>query len=110
MATAEQEYLKAKIARDYAPPQTGFGKAARALVPSASVCFIAMLYGADFGTILLLGILTTLYFLPAMVASAREHHNLMAIVVLNLLAGWTFIGWVGALVWACTTVKAPMAA
>jgi len=27
----------------------------------------------------------------------------MAIGMLNLLAGWTGLGWVGALVWACTT-------
>ena len=39
-----------------------------------------------------------LYFLPAFLA--RNKPNFTAIFVLNLLAGWTFIGWIVALVWA----------
>ncbi|NTV60589.1 MAG: superinfection immunity protein [Chlorobiaceae bacterium] len=46
-----------------------------------------------------------LYFLPLFIAVIRKHHQTGAIFVLDLLAGWTFIGWVGALVWACTEVK-----
>ena len=46
----------------------------------------------------------TLYFLPFIVASLRNHHNITAIFVLNLLAGWTFVGWVIALVWSFTAV------
>lgn len=42
-----------------------------------------------------------LYFLPTLVAGMRGHRNQDAICVLNLLLGWTFIGWVIALVWAC---------
>ncbi len=41
-----------------------------------------------------------LYFIPAIVASKRDHQNATAIGILNLLLGWTIIGWVGALVWA----------
>lgn len=41
-----------------------------------------------------------LYFLPSLIAGGREHRNVGAIFALNLLAGWTFIGWVGALVWS----------
>ena len=41
-----------------------------------------------------------IYFLPTIVAG--RHHNSGAIFLLNLLLGWTFIGWVIALVWACT--------
>ena len=41
------------------------------------------------------------YFLPFLVALAnKDCHNLTAIFFLNLLAGWTFIGWVAALVMA----------
>ncbi len=40
------------------------------------------------------------YFFPAIVAVARRKRNWGAIFALNLLAGWTFIGWVAALVWA----------
>jgi len=43
-----------------------------------------------------------IYFLPAIVAGRRHHHNFGAIFVLDLLLGWTLIGWVVALVWACT--------
>jgi uncharacterized membrane-anchored protein len=42
------------------------------------------------------------YFLPTIVASARKHRNTTAIFFLNLLLGWSVIGWVGALIWALT--------
>jgi RsiW-degrading membrane proteinase PrsW (M82 family) len=42
------------------------------------------------------------YLLPAFVADQRRHHQRLAITVLNVLAGWTAIGWIVALVWACT--------
>lgn len=48
------------------------------------------------------------YFLPALVAAWRLHHQTKAIVALNLLLGWTFIGWAAALIWALTVVKPPM--
>lgn len=40
------------------------------------------------------------YFLPSIVADHRKHRNATAIAVLNLFLGWTFAGWVIALVWA----------
>jgi hypothetical protein len=43
-----------------------------------------------------------IYFLPAIVAWCRGHRNEYAIGILNMLLGWTFIGWVIALVWAYT--------
>lgn len=39
-----------------------------------------------------------LYFLPSYLA--RNKANFTAILILNILAGWTFIGWIIALVWA----------
>jgi hypothetical protein len=42
-----------------------------------------------------------LYMLPAIVASCRGHHQTLAITVLNIFAGWTALGWLVALVWAC---------
>jgi hypothetical protein len=47
-----------------------------------------------------------LYFLPAVIAWCRGHHNRGAIFALNLLLGWTFVGWVAALVWSLTAVQA----
>lgn len=43
-------------------------------------------------------------FLPWMVAVYRDHPNQLAIFVLCLFLGWTCLGWVIALVWACTAV------
>lgn len=40
------------------------------------------------------------YFIPTVVARNAYHRHLTAIFVLNLFLGWTFIGWVIALVWA----------
>ena len=54
--------------------------------------------GSIIGTLILLA----LYFLPALVAKSGRHPNSTAIFALNLLLGWTFIGWVVALVWALT--------
>lgn len=45
------------------------------------------------------------YLFPYIIATTRKHHNENAIFALNLLLGWTFLGWVGALVWALTEVK-----
>lgn len=63
---------------------------------------------ALFGLLLVLLLLVLgfgFYFLPAIVAFYRGHHNKMAILVLNLLLGWTFLGWVGALIWSFMQVK-----
>lgn len=43
-----------------------------------------------------------LYFSPALIAMKREHPQWRAISVVNLLLGWTLIGWVVALAWAYT--------
>ena len=63
---------------------------------------------ALFGLLLVLLLLVLgfgFYFLPAIVAFYRGHHNKMAILVLNLLLGWTFLGWVAALIWSFMQVK-----
>jgi hypothetical protein len=44
-----------------------------------------------------------LYFLPSIIGYKKK--NFMAIFLLNLLLGWTFIGWVAALVWAVMVEK-----
>lgn len=49
------------------------------------------------------------YCIPALVARVRDHQNMTAIVVLNLLLGWTLLGWVVALVWACMAQPEPAA-
>jgi hypothetical protein len=49
-----------------------------------------------------LSIFIGIYLLPWFVAVRRDHHNRMAIGVLNLLVGWTILGWIIALIWAFT--------
>lgn len=55
--------------------------------------------GANAGG-LFIAIALAIYLLPSIIASCRDHGQLGAIFALNLLLGWTIIGWVGALVWA----------
>lgn len=43
-----------------------------------------------------------LYFLPTIFAAVRRSRSLLGIVLLNIFAGWTFIGWIIALVWSLT--------
>ncbi|MBK8546934.1 MAG: superinfection immunity protein [Saprospiraceae bacterium] len=52
------------------------------------------------GGFILLIILLTIYFLPSIVGKDKE--NSTSIFLLNLLLGWTLVGWVVALVWATT--------
>ena len=56
--------------------------------------------GTGFGLagVIILGSL--LYFLPAIIAYLYRRERLFYISLLNLLAGWTVIGWIGALKWA----------
>lgn len=40
------------------------------------------------------------YFIPLITAHIRRHKNLVAIAILNTVLGWTFFGWLAALLWA----------
>lgn len=51
------------------------------------------------GLVMLL-IMLCVYFLPTILGWQKK--NRTAILVLNIFAGWTFIGWIIALVWAVT--------
>ena len=48
-----------------------------------------------------------LYLLPAIVALSSHHHNAGAIAALNILLGWTVLGWVVAFVWSFTSPPPP---
>ena len=47
---------------------------------------------------LILGLVV--YFYPSVIAYTKKKRNKGAIIALNILLGWTVIGWVGALIWA----------
>lgn len=51
--------------------------------------------------LLALALVVAVYFIPLIIAAWRNMPNAVAISVLNVVAGWTFVGWVVALVWAC---------
>ena len=42
-----------------------------------------------------------LYFLPTIAALVCEKHDKLSIFLLNLFLGWSVIGWIVALIWAC---------
>ena len=48
------------------------------------------------------------YMLPYILAKILKKENAPAIGILNLFAGWTAIGWIGALVWAAMNNKKPI--
>lgn len=56
---------------------------------------LEVIYTVDHPLLILASV--ALYFLPSIVG--RDKRNASAIFVLNLLLGWTLIGWVVALVW-----------
>jgi hypothetical protein len=51
--------------------------------------------------------LMAVYFFPSAIAIDRRHRNRLAIAVLNLVGGWTLVGWVIALVWSCSADVEP---
>jgi Superinfection immunity protein len=44
-------------------------------------------------------LLTALYFLPSIMG--RDKRDFAGIFLVNLLLGWTLVGWVVAFLWAC---------
>jgi len=44
-----------------------------------------------------------IYFIPSLIGTKKE--NFTAILLLNIFLGWTFVGWVIALVWSVTKDK-----
>ena len=49
-----------------------------------------------------------LYFLPSIIAGGRRKRNQWAIFVVNLFLGWTFVGWIVALVWSAAYEENPL--
>ncbi|QBQ98852.1 superinfection immunity protein [Paraburkholderia pallida] len=42
----------------------------------------------------------SLYLIPSIEADARGHHDALAITLVNVLLGWTIVGWFAARAWA----------
>lgn len=63
---------------------------------------------ADASTYMGIGTLVTaglFYFPPTIVAWIRQHPNRVSIFLLNLLLGWTVIGWFIALIWSASAIR-----
>ena len=45
-------------------------------------------------------LLFIMYWLPTIVAIARQAHSALGIFLLNLFLGWTVVGWFVALIWS----------
>ena len=52
------------------------------------------------GSVFVWSIIISVYLIPTMIASERKHTNLGSVFLLNLLLGWTMIGWISAFVWS----------
>jgi hypothetical protein len=46
------------------------------------------------------------YMMPTITAFNRGHRSAGAICALNILLGWTMLGWIAALVWSLTSPQA----
>lgn len=51
------------------------------------------------------GAVIVVYFIPTIVAERKKHSQITAIALLNIFLGWTFLGWVVALIWAVIKEK-----
>lgn len=47
-----------------------------------------------------------LYFLPSIIGHGKR--NFGAIFLVNFFLGWTIVGWIVALVWACAADRRPL--
>jgi hypothetical protein len=53
-----------------------------------------------FDTIVLFIVVPGLYLLPSIIAYRRKHARGGPIMLVNLLFGWSIIGWIVAFIWA----------
>lgn len=61
--------------------------------------------GISIFQLLILAFGLAIYLIPTFVALGRKKQNALAIAALNVVLGWTLVGWAGALVWACLKDK-----
>jgi len=54
----------------------------------------------EVASIFLLILILVFYFLPSVIASKRNTRHGGTIFLINLLFGWTILGWFAALIWA----------
>ena len=66
--------------------------------------------GAFLKSMIIGALLVDLYMWPTIVAALRRHPHLLHVGVVNVLIGWTILGWIVAIVMAASRVSEPTAA
>lgn len=56
-------------------------------------------------TLISILLIVAAYLLPMLIAMIRDHHQIWAITAVNVILGWTALGWIVALVWSLTVVQ-----
>ena len=59
------------------------------------------------GQVLIILVAGLVYFLPTIIAVAREHLNAGPIFIVDLFFGWTLLGWVICLAWSFSAARKP---
>ncbi len=62
--------------------------------------FILMFYFMLFGLAMGAFVALALYFLPLIIAAARKHNQILPITLITIFLGWTFLGWLAAVIWS----------
>jgi 4-hydroxybenzoate polyprenyltransferase len=71
------------------------------MLPNLDPKLTSMLENASVSLLVTIVVVTVLiYFIPSFVALLRRHTYLKQVLVLNVILGWSTIGWVALLVWA----------
>jgi hypothetical protein len=74
--------------------------ASSALLVSGCVVLPGPWFPEIFAPFSLVGL--ALYLLPTIIVLARRKKNVLGPILVNVLLGWTVIGWIVALIWALT--------
>ena len=64
------------------------------------LAIVISIFSFSLNTGIAAALLITIYMFPAYFAHSRGHRNSDSIATFNLFLGWTFIGWIAALIWA----------
>ena len=56
--------------------------------------------GVSLPHLILFAVIIAVGFVPAIIAFARNHAQKWIVLALNVILGWTGVGWIAVLVWA----------
>lgn len=64
-----------------------------------SIIIFFMIFGLFMGGFVALAV----YFLPIIIAAARKHNQILPITLITIFLGWTFAGWLAAVIWSLSS-------